>query len=513
MILVAVGAGLEAEEEAQRRWSEEKPDEYFFLEMFGSAVVEHLTTAAGARLCDWAEQRGMAVLPHYSPGYPEWDVAEQPRLLDLMKRTRSEHFPSRVDVFESGMLRPKKTLLAVFGLTRHTERLQRLTSLVPCESCSFGPCQYRRAPYKRAPRSTAEPVHATDRRAGRRRGVHRESTSPRALDERAACDAPCADGSLEIDFRYDGTTCTNMGRPLTFIYNVKLGPRAEGYPIREQRCAPAAGDTGHTSMCKYIEDADSLMSAIEIEKPLNGERLNAVLGWRREPNAAGCYCEPSSREHKWGLVLETIHYALVQKELEQENEGHEEAFARSDSGAAAAVRRRHGHAADARRAGTGQLRRGVEPDASGARARHPAALCRGRLRLHHHQHLWRIAHHAQPPRRSGAVAAINKAGVEIARQAFGDREGYVLGDIGPFGGLLEPFGEFTEAQVRSAFEEQAAALVEGGADAIIIETQTSLEELLIGIEAAQTAARQVHHRVDGLRCDARRLDLPHHDGR
>jgi 5-methyltetrahydrofolate--homocysteine methyltransferase len=85
------------------------------------------------------------------------------------------------------------------------------------------------------------------------------------------------------------------------------------------------------------------------------------------------------------------------------------------------------------------------------------------------------------------VAPINKAGVEIARQAFGDREGYVLGDIGPFGGLLEPYGDFIEAQVRSAFEEQAAALVEAGADAIIIETQTSLEELLIGIESAQKA--------------------------
>src|SRR5580698_4529383 len=53
-ILVAVGAGLEAEEESHRRWLDEKPDEYFFLEIFGSAVVEHLTTATGARLCDWA---------------------------------------------------------------------------------------------------------------------------------------------------------------------------------------------------------------------------------------------------------------------------------------------------------------------------------------------------------------------------------------------------------------------------------------------------------------------------
>ncbi|MGH9590216.1 MAG: homocysteine S-methyltransferase family protein [Terracidiphilus sp.] len=85
------------------------------------------------------------------------------------------------------------------------------------------------------------------------------------------------------------------------------------------------------------------------------------------------------------------------------------------------------------------------------------------------------------------VAEINKAAVGITRQAFGDREGYVLGDIGPFGGLLAPFGDFTEDQVRAAFEEQATALVEGGADAIIIETQTSLEELLLGIRAAQTA--------------------------
>ncbi|MGA7343378.1 MAG: homocysteine S-methyltransferase family protein [Terracidiphilus sp.] len=88
---------------------------------------------------------------------------------------------------------------------------------------------------------------------------------------------------------------------------------------------------------------------------------------------------------------------------------------------------------------------------------------------------------------SGQVVAINKAAVEIARQAFDGREGYVLGDIGPFGGLLEPFGDFTEDQVRSAFEEQVAALLDGGADAIIVETQTSLEELLIGIQSAQAA--------------------------
>jgi 5-methyltetrahydrofolate--homocysteine methyltransferase len=85
------------------------------------------------------------------------------------------------------------------------------------------------------------------------------------------------------------------------------------------------------------------------------------------------------------------------------------------------------------------------------------------------------------------VRDINCAAAEIARRAFGDRAGFVLGDIGPFGGLLEPYGDIPEAAVARAFAEQAEALVAGGVDAIIIETQTSLEELGLAIEAAKAA--------------------------
>jgi len=85
------------------------------------------------------------------------------------------------------------------------------------------------------------------------------------------------------------------------------------------------------------------------------------------------------------------------------------------------------------------------------------------------------------------LAEINAAGVRIVRQAFGDRPGYVLGDIGPLGALLEPYGELSEADALSALEEQAVALVKAGADAIIIETQTGLEELGLAIDAAKSA--------------------------
>lgn len=85
------------------------------------------------------------------------------------------------------------------------------------------------------------------------------------------------------------------------------------------------------------------------------------------------------------------------------------------------------------------------------------------------------------------LKAINQAGVRIAREAFGERGGYVLGDLGPLGAILEPYGEMPQAEALEVYREQAAALVEAGADAILIETQTSLDEVGIAIEAAKAA--------------------------
>ncbi len=39
---------------------------------------------------------------------------------------------------------------------------------------------------------------------------------------------------------------------------------------------------------------------------------------------------------------------------------------------------------------------------------------------------------------AGDLRAINQAGLRIAREAFGKREGYVLGDLGRLGAHIEP---------------------------------------------------------------------------
>ena len=83
------------------------------------------------------------------------------------------------------------------------------------------------------------------------------------------------------------------------------------------------------------------------------------------------------------------------------------------------------------------------------------------------------------------VAEVNRAAATIARRAAGDRG--VLGDIGPFGGLLKPLGEIGLDEVRAAFLGQARALTAGGVDGIIIETMSALEEALAAVEAAKQA--------------------------
>ena len=119
-VLVAVSAGRECEERAQQLWRESKPDEYFFMEMFGSAVVEHLVAVASGRICGWADRHGAAALPHYSPGYSGWDISDQIKLWNLLRQNGARHFDGRLEVLETGMLRPKKSLLAVMGITRQS---------------------------------------------------------------------------------------------------------------------------------------------------------------------------------------------------------------------------------------------------------------------------------------------------------------------------------------------------------------------------------------------------------
>ena len=310
-MLVAVSAGPAAEEHACELWEAAKPDEYFFLEIFASAIVERIVATTSGRICDLAERDGLVAVPHYSPGYSGWDIADQNKLFELIAGGAKQSFPKELEVLASGMLRPKKSLLGVFGLTARSARALEASRATPCSNCAFSPCRYRRAAYRHA---TAAVVplngHAVASPAPK------YSVNSRALakwaKERVRLET-LADGAIAASFRFDGTTCSNMGQPLAFDYSVTLGTADEGYPIRETDCRPAPADEGHKKMCAYLSDAPGLLQAIATEKPLLGRPLGDVLTWRRAAAPAGCHCEAASRAHKWGLALEAIHFALAQR--------------------------------------------------------------------------------------------------------------------------------------------------------------------------------------------------------
>ncbi len=86
--------------------------------------------------------------------------------------------------------------------------------------------------------------------------------------------------------------------------------------------------------------------------------------------------------------------------------------------------------------------------------------------------------------------ALNEAAARLAREIAGE-QAWVLGDIGPFGGLLEPLGETLPEDATAAFRAQATALLAGGADAILVETMSDPAELELAVRAAREAGATV----------------------
>ncbi len=78
----------------------------------------------------------------------------------------------------------------------------------------------------------------------------------------------------------------------------------------------------------------------------------------------------------------------------------------------------------------------------------------------------------------------NRRAAEMAREAAGDKA-WVAGDIGQSGDFLDPLGEITPDEMYEAFAVQAEHLKAGGADLLLCETFSDIQEVQIAIKAAK----------------------------
>jgi methionine synthase I (cobalamin-dependent) len=83
----------------------------------------------------------------------------------------------------------------------------------------------------------------------------------------------------------------------------------------------------------------------------------------------------------------------------------------------------------------------------------------------------------------GDLEAINRAGVAISKRAAAGRA-LVFASIGPTGKMLMA-GEIGAEQAQAAFASQATALAGAGADALLVETMSDIEEARLAVAAAK----------------------------
>lgn len=82
------------------------------------------------------------------------------------------------------------------------------------------------------------------------------------------------------------------------------------------------------------------------------------------------------------------------------------------------------------------------------------------------------------------VSEFNRLAAEHAR-SVAPPGGFVIGSVGPTGEFLEPLGPVSQTEMYDAFVDQITALAAGGADGVVIETMTAIEEATLAVKAAK----------------------------
>ena len=97
---------------------------------------------------------------------------------------------------------------------------------------------------------------------------------------------------------------------------------------------------------------------------------------------------------------------------------------------------------------------------------------------------------------------LNKKNTELARSVcdeFSDKQRFVVGSMGPTGYLPSSndpdLGQKSLNEIREAFELQAEGLIQGTADALLIETSQDILEVKIAIEASHNAMKKIGTKV------------------
>ena len=130
-------AGSGISERSKKLMSEGLLLEGYITDLLGSIIVETAMDKIYVKLREEMEYNGLSVSNRYSPGYCNWDVAEQQKLFSL--------FPTGfcgVSLSDSSLMHPIKSVSGIIGIGREVTFHKYV-----CNACSDIHCIYRNMKY------------------------------------------------------------------------------------------------------------------------------------------------------------------------------------------------------------------------------------------------------------------------------------------------------------------------------------------------------------------------------
>jgi hypothetical protein len=152
IVIFAFTTGEALDRRVKELWAQDRYQESYVLQAYGTGLVEASRSRYGISLCSWADEQELAILSSDGPGYRDWPVEETGQLLHLLQ-SDSASPTETMRANESGMLHPVHSSVIVYGVTAFAAETLKMDDWVPCCECDLSPCRFRRRARTPSPES------------------------------------------------------------------------------------------------------------------------------------------------------------------------------------------------------------------------------------------------------------------------------------------------------------------------------------------------------------------------
>jgi len=125
--------GNKVEKLSESLFQEGDPLEGYLMNLTGSEAAESVAHIVHEKIYESVLQHGLSVTNRFSPGYCDWNVAEQFKMFNFFPYEKCE-----VTLTESALMNPVKSVSGIIGIGEHITR-----KAYPCNKCSKENCIYK----------------------------------------------------------------------------------------------------------------------------------------------------------------------------------------------------------------------------------------------------------------------------------------------------------------------------------------------------------------------------------